>query len=144
MVEAAAATTRTSSPSRAKHSYGDGFGAGRGHQGQDVFAKCGNKLVAVRKGRVQTVDSHSSAGNYIVIDGKNTGIDTVYMHLKKKAIPREGSNVGRARRSARSATRATRRAAISTSRSGPRPATTRAGSASSSVTKALKSWDKYS
>ena len=80
-------------PIQARHSYGDGFGAGRNHQGQDIFAKCGSKLVAARSGRVQTVDFHGSAGNYIVIDGNKTGVDTAYMHLKKKAIPREGSRV---------------------------------------------------
>jgi len=28
-------------PISGKHSYGDGLGAGRGHQGQDLLAKCG-------------------------------------------------------------------------------------------------------
>ena len=80
-------------PVPAKHQYGDGYGAGRGHQGQDVFAKCGVKLIANHTGKVQTVDRHSSAGNYIVLDAKGTGKDYAYMHLKDKAIPREGSRV---------------------------------------------------
>ena len=57
-------------PLTAKHSYGDGFGAGRGHQGQDVFAKCGATMRAARGGRVQWNKTHSAAGNYLVIDGK--------------------------------------------------------------------------
>ena len=40
-------------PLPSKHEYGDGFGAGRGHDGQDLFAKCGRKLVAANDGKVQ-------------------------------------------------------------------------------------------
>ena len=43
-------------PINGKHEYGDGIGAGRGHQGQDVFADCGTKLVAARAGKVELVD----------------------------------------------------------------------------------------
>ena len=43
-------------PLDARHTYGDGFGAGRGHEGQDVFAKCGTPIHAVRGGRVQAND----------------------------------------------------------------------------------------
>jgi len=80
-------------PVRAAHSYGDGLGAGRGHQGQDVFAKCGSPLVAARGGKVQWNRYHSAAGYYLVIDGKDTGRDYAYMHLAKKGRPREGSVV---------------------------------------------------
>jgi Peptidase family M23 len=80
-------------PLRARHSYGDGLGAGRGHQGQDVFAKCGSPLVAARAGRVQWKQYHSAAGYYLVIDGKGTGRDYVYMHMKKKGRPNEGKYV---------------------------------------------------
>ncbi len=80
-------------PLRGKHSYGDGLGAGRGHQGQDVFAKCGTKIVAARGGRVQTKASHSAAGNYLVIDGAKTGVDYVYMHMESRGRPKEGSRV---------------------------------------------------
>ena len=114
-------------PLQARHSYGDGFGAGRDHQGQDVFAKCGSKLVAARSGRVQTVDSHGSAGNYIVIDGNSTGHRHRLHAPQEEGDPARGLEAfARARRSAKSATPATPRAVTSTSRSGPRPATTRA------------------
>jgi len=80
-------------PLRGKHQYGDGLGAGRGHQGQDVFAKCGTKIVAARGGTVQTNAYQSAAGYYVVIDGKKTGKDYVYMHMEKKGRPKQGSRV---------------------------------------------------
>jgi murein DD-endopeptidase MepM/ murein hydrolase activator NlpD len=78
---------------RARHTYGDGFGAGRGHMGQDVFAKCGSKLVAARGGRVQWNKSHSAAGYYVVIDGKGTGKDFMYAHLKQRSPLKKGARV---------------------------------------------------
>ncbi|MCL4287053.1 MAG: M23 family metallopeptidase, partial [Thermoleophilia bacterium] len=80
-------------PLRGRHGYGDGLGAGRGHQGQDVFAKCGTRVVAARGGRVQVNAYHSSAGYYLVIDGKKTGKDYTYMHLERRGRPKEGSRV---------------------------------------------------
>jgi murein DD-endopeptidase MepM/ murein hydrolase activator NlpD len=80
-------------PVRARHGYGDGFGAGRGHQGQDVFARCGAKLVAARGGRVIHRDYHSAAGNYVVISGRRTKLDYMYSHLERRASVREGERV---------------------------------------------------
>jgi murein DD-endopeptidase MepM/ murein hydrolase activator NlpD len=83
-------------PIRGKHSYGDGIGApraGHSHQGQDVFAKCGAPLEAARGGKVQFKGYHGAAGNYLVIDGKKTGRDYVYMHLKNKAEVGQGERV---------------------------------------------------
>jgi murein DD-endopeptidase MepM/ murein hydrolase activator NlpD len=80
-------------PLRGKHYYGDGLGAGRGHQGQDVFAKCGTKIVAARGGRVQVNAYQSAAGYYLVIDGAKTGKDYVYMHMEQRGRPKEGSRV---------------------------------------------------
>jgi murein DD-endopeptidase MepM/ murein hydrolase activator NlpD len=80
-------------PVRGRHYYGDGIGAGRGHQGQDVFAKCGTRMVAARGGRVQTRQYHSAAGYYIVIDGRGTGRDFVYMHLLRRGRARDGERV---------------------------------------------------
>ena len=98
---AKAKTTRESSfsfhkfrfPLLAKHGYGDGYGAGRGHEGQDVFAKCGSKLMAVRGGRVQVNDFQSAAGNYLVIDGKGTAMDFMYAHMLRPSSLREGQRV---------------------------------------------------
>ena len=80
-------------PIRGRHNYGDGFGAGRGHMGQDVFAKCGTKLVAARGGRVTFKDSHPAAGNYVVISGKRSRFDYMYAHLLRPAGVREGQRV---------------------------------------------------
>ncbi len=80
-------------PLRGKHSYGDGLGAGRGHEGQDVFAKCGTKIVAARGGRVQAVDYQSAAGYYVVIDGAKEGNDYFYAHMEKRGRPKVGSRI---------------------------------------------------
>lgn len=80
-------------PLRGSHQYGDGLGAGRGHQGQDVFARCGTKVVAARGGKVQVKQYHSAAGYYVVIDGRKTGNDYVYMHMERKGRPELGSRV---------------------------------------------------
>ena len=77
-------------PLRGKHSYGDGLGSGRGHEGQDVFAKCGTKIVAARGGRVQVSEYHSAAGYYVVVDGAKTGKDYMYAHMEKAGRPKVG------------------------------------------------------
>lgn len=80
-------------PVRAKHSYGQGFGAGRGHQGQDVFAKCGSKLVVARGGKVTFNKFQSAAGNYVVIDAKGTNHDHMYAHLRSRSPLKTGKQV---------------------------------------------------
>jgi murein DD-endopeptidase MepM/ murein hydrolase activator NlpD len=82
-------------PIRGKHTYGDGLGAGRNHQGQDVMAKCGTRLVAPRAGKVRNVDYQASgAGNYVVIRGKGgKRFDYVLMHMLRKPSVREGERV---------------------------------------------------
>jgi murein DD-endopeptidase MepM/ murein hydrolase activator NlpD len=81
-------------PVRARHTYGDGLGAGRNHQGQDLMAKCGKRVVAAQPGRVEWVDYNAGgAGNYLVIDGRRRLNDTVYMHLSKRPLVREGQRV---------------------------------------------------
>jgi murein DD-endopeptidase MepM/ murein hydrolase activator NlpD len=72
-------------PVRGKHSYGDGIGAPRGdhtHQGLDISAACGTKLVPAQGGTVQVnAFQAGGAGYYVVIDTHGSGIDHVYMHL---------------------------------------------------------------
>jgi murein DD-endopeptidase MepM/ murein hydrolase activator NlpD len=76
-------------PIRGTHTYGDGIGAprqGHSHQGQDLFAGCGAPLRAARGGKVQFRGFQGSgAGHYLVIDGKQTGRDYVYMHLQSQS-----------------------------------------------------------
>ena len=69
------------------------FGGGRGHQGQDVFARCGTRLVAARAGVVKFKQYHSRAGHYIVIDGDNEGYDYAYMHLRDASLVDQGDHV---------------------------------------------------
>jgi murein DD-endopeptidase MepM/ murein hydrolase activator NlpD len=84
-------------PVRAGHTYGDGYGAPRSghvHQGQDILAKCGKRIVAARGGRIQYRGYQASgAGYYVVVDGKGTGHDYVYMHLRPHGLPRRGQAV---------------------------------------------------
>jgi murein DD-endopeptidase MepM/ murein hydrolase activator NlpD len=79
-------------PVRAKHTYGDGIGAGRGHQGQHILANCRKPIVAARSGRVRYIDYQASgAGNYAVIKGKK--YDYVYMHMLHKPSIKRGERV---------------------------------------------------
>ncbi len=80
-------------PVRGKHTYGDGLGAGRGHEGQDLLARCGKKVVAAKGGRVRVIDYQASgAGNYVVVSGRK--FDYVYMHLLRKPSVRKGERLG--------------------------------------------------
>jgi hypothetical protein len=86
-------------PVRGAHNYGQSgarFGAGRSghtHQGQDVMANCGTKLVAARGGIVKFSGYHSAAGNYVVIDADRDDIDNAYMHLAQPSPLNEGDRV---------------------------------------------------
>lgn len=85
-------------PVRGHHDYGDSgarFGAGRSghsHQGQDVMAACGTKLVAAQGGTVKYAAYQANAGNYIVIHGVD-GTDNAYMHLAQPSPFSEGDKV---------------------------------------------------
>ena len=84
-------------PIRGPHDLGqsetNNFGGGRGHQGQDMFARCGTRIAAARGGKVQYAGYHGRAGNYLVIDGDGTGVDYAYMHLRKPPLVSTGQRV---------------------------------------------------
>jgi len=87
-------------PIRGRHNYGGGaagrFGAGRPghiHEGQDVFARCGTKLVAARGGVVKLNKFETNAGNYLVIDGEGTDVDYAYMHMQQRSPLKKGTHV---------------------------------------------------
>ena len=86
-------------PVRGRHDYGGSgaeFGAGRAghsHQGHDVFARCGTRLVAARGGVVKFKQYHRAAGHYVVIDGDGTGYDYAYMHLQSASPFKVGDRV---------------------------------------------------
>ena len=86
-------------PVQGKHTYGDGLGAGRGHEGQDVLAKCGEPVVAAQPGRVQANKYQSAAGNYVVIDGKGARGHGLHAprrrsHLREGQRVRAGERIG--------------------------------------------------
>ncbi|MEX0620361.1 MAG: M23 family metallopeptidase [Solirubrobacterales bacterium] len=82
-------------PVRAGHTYGDGIGAGRGHQGLDVMARCGTPLIAARGGTVYYNSYQASgAGNYVVINLAGTRNEShAYMHLAQRSPFKVGSKV---------------------------------------------------
>ena len=86
-------------PVRGPHDYGGAgsrFGApraGHTHQGQDVAAAHGTKLVAVHSGRVEARQYQAEgAGHYLVIHGSD-GSDSVYMHMPKPPLVKPGTRV---------------------------------------------------
>lgn len=86
-------------PIRGRHNLGysatNNFGGGgqRKHMGQDMFARCGTRLAAARGGQVHYAGYHQAAGYYVVIDGADTGVDYVYMHMRAPALVRTGERV---------------------------------------------------
>jgi murein DD-endopeptidase MepM/ murein hydrolase activator NlpD len=74
------------------------FGGGRGHEGQDMFAKVGTPLVAVRSGEV--VDAgrdggpfSGGRGNYIYIYSAEDGRSYGYLHMKNPPALKVGDKV---------------------------------------------------
>jgi murein DD-endopeptidase MepM/ murein hydrolase activator NlpD len=83
-------------PVRGRHTFGDGFGAGRAghsHQGQDILARCGLRITAAEAGTVTTRKRQSAAGNYVIIHGDETGNDYGYMHLRSPSPFAPGDHV---------------------------------------------------
>lgn len=86
-------------PVRGPHDYGGAgsrFGAprsGHTHRGQDVAAAEGTDLVAAHSGEVAAVQYQAGgAGHYLVIHGDDR-LDSVYMHLRHRAIVEPGDRV---------------------------------------------------
>lgn len=76
-------------PIRGKHDLGqtatNGWGGGRNHKGQDMFAKCGTPVAIAEAGKVRVAKFDGRAGNFAVITGAVTGRDLVYMHMQQPA-----------------------------------------------------------
>jgi murein DD-endopeptidase MepM/ murein hydrolase activator NlpD len=80
-------------PVRARVTYGDGLGAGRGHQGQDIFAPEGTTLVAVRDGIVLESGGDDARGNYVAIYSPAVRQTYVYLHMQDAAVVGPGRHV---------------------------------------------------
>ncbi len=80
-------------PIPSAHTFGDGFGAGRGHQGVDIFAPCGTLTVAVMNASVVYSGFQGAAGNYVVLRNKKVKRDYVYMHLQTPSPLLKGQKV---------------------------------------------------
>jgi murein DD-endopeptidase MepM/ murein hydrolase activator NlpD len=68
------------------------FGGGRGHQGQDIFARCGTPVVAARDGSVVAARTGGNEGNYAVIEAPD-GAQQAYLHMIEPATVRKGQQV---------------------------------------------------
>ena len=130
-------------PVRGGHQYWDGWGAGRGHEGQDVGAKCGTPLVAAQAGKVVFKGYDGGGyGYYIIVNVRGANRAEVYAHLKGKASVGQGSKVKTGERIGKVG--ATGNASgchlhfeyHKGDWPGSRP--------TSAATKRLKAWDKYS
>jgi murein DD-endopeptidase MepM/ murein hydrolase activator NlpD len=87
-------------PIPGRHSYREGegeFGAprpGRVHQGKDVWANCGSRLVAARGGRVARRGYDPRLyGHFLVIDARGMSADHFYVHLAAPSPARDGERV---------------------------------------------------
>lgn len=82
-------------PVRGKYDFGtfvNTFGGGRGHQGQDVLARCGVPVVSALSGEIQHVAFQSRAGNYVVVQADD-GSSQAYMHLREPVTLKKGQAV---------------------------------------------------
>jgi murein DD-endopeptidase MepM/ murein hydrolase activator NlpD len=74
-------------PVRGRVDWGEGdarFGAWRGghvHEGQDVFARAGTPLVAIRDGRVVETGDDGGRGNYVAMWNRTARRTFVYLHM---------------------------------------------------------------
>jgi murein DD-endopeptidase MepM/ murein hydrolase activator NlpD len=82
-VSAPSPTVEHAFPVHGQHDFGtavNGFGGGRGHDGQDIFAGCGTPVVAARAGKVVEVATEGAEGNYVVLETAD-GHQHAYLHL---------------------------------------------------------------
>jgi murein DD-endopeptidase MepM/ murein hydrolase activator NlpD len=84
---------REAFPMRAEPEYGDGLEAGRGHEGQDLFASPGTPLVAVADSIVIEVGSDGGRGNYVSIHDQSANRTYNYFHMLGPALVRSGERV---------------------------------------------------
>jgi murein DD-endopeptidase MepM/ murein hydrolase activator NlpD len=97
--ERAAARPAVVFPMRAAPDWGEAdarFGAYRGghmHEGQDVFARAGTPLVAIRDGRIVETGNDGGRGNYVAIWSPAARRTFVYLHMLRPARLEPGDRV---------------------------------------------------
>ena len=72
------------------------FGAWRGghvHEGQDLFARAGTPLVAIRGGRVVETGDDGGRGNYVAMWNRTARRTFVYLHMLHPSRVRVGERV---------------------------------------------------
>ncbi len=72
------------------------FGAWRGghvHEGQDLFARPGTPLIAIREGRVLETGDDGGRGNYVAICNRAARRTFVYLHMLHPSRVRVGEHV---------------------------------------------------
>lgn len=82
-------------PVRGKYDLGthvNTFGGGRGHQGQDILAKCGLPIVSARSGEIQHTAYQGAAGNYVVVQADD-GTSQAYMHMQQPTTWEKGDAI---------------------------------------------------
>jgi len=80
-------------PMRAEPGYGDGLDAGRGHEGQDLFAPAGTTLVAVSDAVVIESGSDGGRGNFISIYDAAVKRTYSYFHMLGSPLAAAGDDV---------------------------------------------------
>lgn len=80
-------------PLLAKPEYGDGIGAGRGHEGQDMFAPAGTPEVAVTDAVVIETGDSGGRGNYASIYDPTVNRTYNYFHMLEPAMVAAGDHV---------------------------------------------------
>ena len=68
------------------------FGGGRNHQGQDILAACGLKVLAAKAGTVSWSRYQAAAGNYVVVEAID-GTSQVYMHMRDPGVVKRRERV---------------------------------------------------
>jgi murein DD-endopeptidase MepM/ murein hydrolase activator NlpD len=82
-------------PLRAAPEYGDGLGAGRGHEGVDLFAPAGTPEVAVADGVVleAAAGDNGGRGNYVSLYDPAAGRTYNYLHMLERPLVSPGEHV---------------------------------------------------
>jgi murein DD-endopeptidase MepM/ murein hydrolase activator NlpD len=80
-------------PLMAEPEVGEGLGAGRGHQGVDLFAPPGTPLVAADDAVVVETGSDGGRGNYVAIYDRARDRTYSYFHMQEPALVASGERV---------------------------------------------------